>query len=152
MVSANAAPVASFSMACAGPTCTFDGSASFDSDGTVAQYTWNFGDGSYDGSAVQSVVTHIYRTGTFTATLYVTDNGGASSAPRTQTFTLANAPPVASFTLTCTGLTCAYDASASFDPDGSIACFCWYFHDGASAWQRPTHTTDTLPAAPTGSR
>ncbi len=38
-------PIASFSVACAGPTCTLDGSGSFDSDGTVAQYTWDFGDG-----------------------------------------------------------------------------------------------------------
>ena len=130
MVSANAAPVASFSVACDGPTCTLDGSGSFDSDGMVAQYTWDFGDGYYDGSAVHSVVTHTFLTGTFTATLYVRDNGGASSTPRTQTFTVANARPVASFTVTCSGLTCAYDASASSDPDGSISSFTWDFGQG----------------------
>ena len=130
MVSANAAPVASFSVACDGPTCTLDGSGSFDSDGMVAQYTWDFGDGYYDGSAVHSVVTHTYLTGTFTATLYVRDNGGASSTPRTQTFTVANARPVASFTVTCSGLTCVYDASASSDPDGSISSFSWDFGQG----------------------
>ncbi len=83
-----------------------------------------------DGSAVHSVVTHTYLTGTFTAMLYVRDNGGASSAPRTQTFTVANARPVASFTVTCSGLTCAYDASASSDPDGTISSFSWSFGEG----------------------
>ena len=145
MVSANAAPVASFSVACDGPTCTFDGSGSFDSDGMVAQYTWDFGDGYYDGSAVHSVVTHTFLTGTFTATLYVSDNGGASSTPTTQTFTVANAPPVASFTVTCSGLTCAYDASASSDPDGSISSFSWQFDPGPAMVSRGL--TDTLPAA-----
>lgn len=133
VVRANAVPVASFSMACTGPTCIFDGSASVDSDGTVTQYTWNFGDGSFDvGDPAHAVVTHTYPTGTFTATLYVTDEGGASSATTSQTVTVANARPVASFTVSCSGLTCAYDASASSDPDGSLSWVSWNFGDGST--------------------
>ncbi|MDQ3417575.1 MAG: PKD domain-containing protein [Acidobacteriota bacterium] len=45
--------------------------------------------------------------------------------------TVANALPVASFTITCTGLTCDYDASASSDPDGTISWFSWSFGDGS---------------------
>jgi hypothetical protein len=56
----------------------FDGSASYDSDGTVASYAWNFGDG---GTVAGAVCTHTYnQAGTFTATLTVTDNVGAQAA------------------------------------------------------------------------
>ncbi len=41
-----------------------------------------------------------------------------------------NAYPVASFTFSCTGLTCAVDAGASHDTDGTIASYQWYFGDG----------------------
>jgi PKD repeat protein len=43
-----------------------------------------------------------------------------------------NMPPQASFTLTCTGLTCTFDGSGAADPDGSIAGYAWDFGDGAS--------------------
>lgn len=62
-------------------TVTLDGSASTDSDGTIASYTWNFGDGS---SASGKTVTHTYSTAaTFTATLQVVDNLGASGSTGT---------------------------------------------------------------------
>ncbi len=55
---------------------TFDGSNSYDPDGTVTSYAWNFGDDS-TGSGV--IATHKYtRTGTYTVTLTVTDNLGAT--------------------------------------------------------------------------
>ncbi len=54
----------------------FDGSASKDPDGTITKYGWNFGDGT-TGSG--KVVSHRYtRRGTFTVTLKVTDNIGAT--------------------------------------------------------------------------
>ena len=135
-VTANSPPIASFTVSCAAATCTFDGSASFDADGTVTQYVWYFGDGQYDvgydGHPLHPVVTHAYVTGTFTATLYVSDNAGAYSAPSTQSVTIVNARPVASFTVTCSGLTCALDASASSDPEGGISWFSWSFGDGST--------------------
>ncbi|MGB6269777.1 MAG: choice-of-anchor L domain-containing protein, partial [Olleya sp.] len=55
-----------------GGNVAFDGSATFEDDGTGAIYTWNFGDGSPFGNG-QSV-NHTYNNiGTFTATLTVTD-------------------------------------------------------------------------------
>lgn len=55
---------------------SFDGSESYDEDGHIASYEWNFGDGS---SQSGPVVTHTYDTaGSFTATLTVTDDSGAS--------------------------------------------------------------------------
>ena len=68
---------------------TFDGSASTDTDGTIATYIWNFGDGS---TASGKTASHTYTTkATFTATLTVTDNKGASSTSST-TITVEDAP------------------------------------------------------------
>ena len=75
-VTVNSPPVASFNFSCRGLRCIFDGSASTDSDGTVTNYVWNFGDGATGSGAM---VTHSYAgPGTYTVTLTVTDNGGAT--------------------------------------------------------------------------
>ena len=41
--------------------------------------------------------------------------------------------PTASFTVSCTMLNCAFDASASDDPDGTITNYAWNFGDGVTA-------------------
>jgi PKD repeat protein len=75
-VTANSPPVASIKFSCKGLKCSFDGSASTDSDGTVTSYVWNFGDGATGSGAM---VTHSYAgPGTYTITLTVTDNGGVT--------------------------------------------------------------------------
>jgi|GEM_PF-2257697 len=60
-------------------TVDFDGTLSSDSDGQIAHYLWNFGDGQASSDAKTS---HTYtQGGSFTATLTVTDNdGGMASA------------------------------------------------------------------------
>ena len=61
-----------------GETVTFDGSGSYDTDGTIHSYEWDFGDGS-TGTGVTT--THPYSTvGTYKVILTVTDNGGLSSS------------------------------------------------------------------------
>ena len=51
-----------------------------------------------------------------------------------------SAAPVAAFTSTVSGLTAAFDASASTD-DGSITSYAWTFGDGSSATgTQPSHT------------
>jgi PKD repeat protein len=75
-VIANSPPVASFTFSCNRFTCSFDGSSSRDSDGTITNYAWKFGDGITSSGAT---VTHTYHPpGTYTVTLTVTDNGGAT--------------------------------------------------------------------------
>ena len=55
---------------------TFDGKSSFDVDGHVASYVWDFGDGI---TATGEIVRHTYNTkGDYTATLTVTDEAGAT--------------------------------------------------------------------------
>ena len=154
-VDANAPPTASFTVACSGPTCTFDGTQSSDPDGTIVQFRWIFGDGSsvpWTDGTLRPVVTHTYATGTFTATLHVHDNAGAVSAPYSQALpSITNALPVASFTVTCSGLTCTFDGSASSDRDGSIWRFEWQFGDGSTGYSSTaSHTyraTGTYTAA-----
>ena len=52
---------------------------------------------------------------------------------------VTNAPPSASFTATCDGLTCAF-ADGSSDSDGSIAGWAWDFGDrSSSSAQNPAH-------------
>jgi len=65
-----------------GETVTFDASASYDPDGTIVDYLWDFGD-SFLGHGV--VTTHNYATsGTYTVTLTVIDNDGLKSTLTTE--------------------------------------------------------------------
>ena len=74
----NIAPTATFSVNCQDLTCTFDASGSSDSDGTIADYAWAFGDGTL-GSGEST--THSYsQPGTYTVTLTVTDDDGATDS------------------------------------------------------------------------
>ena len=129
-VSANALPLASFTVVCTGPTCTFDGLGSSDSDGTITSYYWSFGDTS---AGYGPTPTHTYATGTFSATLYVIDNVGDWGL-HSQNVTVVNALPVVSFTRTCSGLTCVFDSSATSDPDGTILHRLWRFGDNGSQY------------------
>ena len=67
-------PNASFSYNCTDLSCSFDGSGSTDSDGTITGYAWNFGDSSNSNATNPS---HAYGTyGSYSVTLTVTDNDG----------------------------------------------------------------------------
>lgn len=46
---------------------------------------------------------------------------------------LPNSPPAAIFSTACGGLQCEFDASSSFDPDGSISSYQWALGDGNTA-------------------
>ncbi len=127
-VIANAPPVASFVFVCNGLTCSFDGSGSRDPDGTITSYSWNFGNGV---TASGPSVSDTYAAGgQYTVTLIVADNGGATNA-ESQTV-IVNAPPVASFTFSCSAFTCTFYGSGSFDSDGTIASYAWQFGDSTA--------------------
>ncbi len=54
-----------------------------------------------------------------------------------------NQPPTASFSTTCTALTCTFDASASSDLEGPVAAFDWSFGDGTTgSGAAPSHAYD----------
>jgi serine protease len=123
----NAPPVAHFSYTCdASLTCTFDGSSSTDDQG-ITQYEW-LGPGGGVQATGPIWVKSFRNTGTITFSLRVTDAGGLSDT-ETQVVDIAptgggNAPPNASFTFSCTGLTCTFNASGSTDDDG-IVSYSW---------------------------
>ena len=59
-------------------TVNFSSTGSYDPDGTIASYSWNFGDG---GNSTAANPSHTYTSaGTYTATLTVTDNAGATAS------------------------------------------------------------------------
>jgi PKD repeat protein len=120
--------VASFDFNCTRLTCNFSAGASWARDG-IAGYGWDFGDGT-SASGVNAQHTYAAK-GTYKVTLTVTDTGGRS-ATSTQTVSITELPPTASFTFTCAGLTCTFDASASTD-DGTIQSYEWDFGDGDRA-------------------
>jgi len=75
-------PVASFTYSPESPNVgeeiTFDASSSYDPDGTIVKYEWDFGDGN---SAEGVVVTHAYsEAGEYTVTLRVMDNDGLQNS------------------------------------------------------------------------
>ncbi len=64
-----------------------------------------------------------------------------NQVPDGDTGTGTNTPPVASFTSSCTGLTCTFSGAGSSDPDGSIVSYAWTFGDGSSgSGLQPAHT------------
>jgi len=129
----NNPPTASFTFSCTGLSCSFDASASSDSDGTIVSYAWDFGDG---GAGSGLTASHTYAAGgTFSVGLTVTDNGGATgnSAQSVTASGPVNNPPSASFTSSCTDLACSFDGSASSDSDGTIVSYAWDFGDGSTA-------------------
>lgn len=124
------------------------GYTSFDPDGFITSWAWDFGDGSSSGGGNQSgnttgnntnlgpFPTHVYATfGTFEVTLTVTDNAGLSASVTKSVY--VNAPPTAVFTTSASvgkvGTSIVFNASASSDPDGDSLTFSWNFGDGSTA-------------------
>ncbi|CAN5793458.1 S8 family peptidase [soil metagenome] len=117
-------PVANFTSSCSMLACNFDGSSSTAAAG--ATYSWTFGDAS-SGSGVTT--SHSYAaSGTYSVTLTVTDANGTSSKTSSVTVSNAPVPPVASFTKSCSGLTCSFNASATTN----ATSYAWNFGDGTT--------------------
>jgi len=80
-VNANQAPISNAGLdrnAYVYDTLEFDGSGSYDPDGNIASYNWDFGDGT---NANGVTVSHVYpENGVYIITLIVTDNGGLTAS------------------------------------------------------------------------
>jgi PKD repeat protein len=110
----------------------FNSSGSFDPDGDVMEYLWDFGDGT---SSVEVNPLHFYSiSGEFTVSLTLTDEAGESNSTTTLSIIDPNLPPVS----TITGPTSAkvgqviqFSGEESIDYDGEIVEYSWSFGDGS---------------------
>jgi PKD repeat protein len=134
-------------------SCTFDGTTGIvnepvtleveatDSDGTIEQYAWDFGDSATD-STTEDTTEHTYTTAnTYTVTVTATDDDGDSASCSgvviiTEEPTEENEEPVA----LCNGPyeayvgeTITFDGSDSYDMDGYLTSASWNFGDSAFA-------------------
>lgn len=119
---APAPPVANFTYSCSLLACNFDASSS--TAQPTATYSWTFGDAS-TGNGVTTSHTYV-ASGTYTVVLTVTD--GYLTSTKTSPVIVSNtAPaPIASYTYTCSRLTCSFDATSSTN----ASSYSWNFGDG----------------------
>ena len=126
---------------------SFDGSTSYDGDGSIVSHDWDFGDGGSDSTASPS---HLYTSaGNYVAILTVTDDDGGTSSDSELiivTDPVLNQAPVAVASATPLNgdapLVVAFDGLDSFDnEDGSVSSYAWTFGDGGTgSGPTPSHT------------
>ncbi|MGQ9699917.1 MAG: PKD domain-containing protein [Candidatus Bipolaricaulaceae bacterium] len=114
-------------------TVVADGSLSFSENSHIAEYIWDFGDGT---KSLGPIVSHTYtRGGIFRVTLTVYDAQGRRGTREAEvrvefpkpTADFSFAPP-----LPGTYETILFDAQASQSPNGKISRYMWAFGDGTS--------------------
>ncbi|MHB1138737.1 MAG: PKD domain-containing protein [Microthrixaceae bacterium] len=129
----NVAPNAAFTAQITALQLAVDATTSSDSDGTIQQHVWDFGDG---GTATGATAAHAYAAaGSYLVRLTVTDDDGATGQREqlvTATASPANTPPTAAFTSSIVGLVASFDGRSSSDPDGTVQQYTWDFGDGTS--------------------
>ncbi|HTE12682.1 MAG TPA: PKD domain-containing protein [Chitinophagaceae bacterium] len=123
---------------------SLDGSASYDPDGSIVAYYWvqSSGPSSFniaDVSAAKTTVSNLVA-GVYVFTLQARDNAG-SIGFSTKTITVIpgnNQTPVSNagsnVTITLPTNSVSLDASASYDPDGSIVAYYWVQSSGPSSF------------------
>ena len=96
VVKPNVPPTADFTTTCDYLACHFDASTSADTDGTVDDYAWDFGDGQ---TGTGSVTDHVYEhPGAYTISLVVTDDDLATDdASTSRDLVAAPAPSTVSY-------------------------------------------------------
>jgi PKD repeat protein len=129
----------------AGTAVHFDGSGSYDVDGAIVAYSWDFGDGE---TGTGSQLEHAYASaGSYSVSLTVTDDNGltdtsmttaevSSSSSNEAPTAVAGGPYTANV-----GSAVQFDGSGSLDIDGEIISYLWTFGDGETGFgETATHT------------
>jgi len=129
-----------------GELIQFNGSGSYDPDGVIDFYRWNFGDGTSEILDVDP--THRYEeAGEYTVTLTVIDNNGSSNIATTKAY-ISDEPtpknpisdPGGPYESTA-GQQVLLDGSNSSDPDGYITNYSWNFGDQTMGYGATTAHT-----------
>ncbi len=128
-----------------GRTTILNASTSSDVDGVIAQYEWDFGDGTEGEVTRTPLVHHVFeRAGPLVVILVVVDDLGSSDRLET-TVEVLHQMPVAALRLTpeslSTGEPLSMDGSESYDPDGSINLYEFIIRDDAG--ETVVHLTGT---------
>ena len=119
-----------------GEIITFDASESYDEDGDIDFYRWNFGDGTSE--LLAEIPTHTYHDdGIYTITLTVIDNLGAvdSEVITVAVGVDANKLPFADPSGPYSGevnIPILFDGTGSYDENDEIQEYTWVFGDGTS--------------------
>jgi len=119
-------------------TIQLDGTASSDPDGNIVEYKWEISDGRQFTGAQKQLEFGEGDSGTYGATLTVTDNDGATATDTVQ-FELTKPPndrpnAVADATPTDAVVPAEVEFTGrkSSDPDNNISSYAWEFDDGVS--------------------
>lgn len=119
----------------------FNASTSYDLDGTVSSYWFDYGDGTNSSWTKNPIQYKTYKNGTYYAKVKVKDNLGLESNWSSQvTITvLPNKKPIARLSVNSTtikeGDTVKFNASLSSDYDGKVTSYFFDYGDGTnSGW------------------
>jgi PKD repeat protein len=134
---ANNPPVAHATVSCNQNVCTFDGRGSTDENPAALTYSWAYGTTPATTGTGPVPVKTFTSPGTFTVTLTVKDEWGAtgsSSVPVTIVEPAGNSAPTPTFTTNCTGLLCRTSSAGTTDPNtGDVISYSWNWGDDAAA-------------------
>ncbi|MEO0938492.1 MAG: PKD domain-containing protein [Pseudomonadota bacterium] len=149
-ITVNAQPVAEAGadvLVAPGEPVIFDAGQSYDPDGLITAWLWEFEDGS---SSAEPYLTRTFDApGVYSAQLVVTDNSGVLNATASDSITIrVNHTPVAEAGPEIRGdvLQVTLDASGSSDADGDALIYRWDMGDGSAPLMGQT-ITHTYPRA-----
>ena len=141
-------PIANFTYAPSNPTDienitfnaenhSFPSASENGSDPDIVNYTWDFGDGSYEYGGI---VTHRYADdGYYNVTLTIIDSNGKNASITKQIY-VRNVPPEVDFTISPCRIVAVGEPvifnSTIYEPDGCIINYTWDFGDGCYSYTR----------------